>query len=163
MRAVSMSTPIIFAYASFTYASSMPAECAIVIEHPQGRILHHGSAGFVPGALDGQRADVVFLGIAMIGDLEPYLRETVDAVGASRVIPVHWDNFTLPLDKPLEPFPFVVRLDDFFANMRRLRPAIQVQTLLPVYRKYDFEFGFGDKLGPGRGAPDNGVGERRMK
>lgn len=104
---------------------------SIVIEHPQGRILHHGSAGFVPGALDGQRADVVFLGIAMIGDLEPYLRETVDAVGASRVIPVHWDNFTLPLDKPLEPFPFVVRLDDFFANMRRLRPAIQVQTLLP--------------------------------
>lgn len=104
---------------------------SILVSHPQGSLLHHGSAGFVPGALDGRHADVAFLGVAMIDALEPYLRETVDAVGASRVIPMHWDDFTRPLDQPLVPIPFLVRLDDFFVDMRRLRPSLQVQTMLP--------------------------------
>lgn len=104
---------------------------SILVAHPQGRILHHGSAGFVPGALEGQRADVVFLGVSLIDEMEPYLRETVDAVGATRVIPVHWDDFTKPLHDGLVPFPFAVNLRDFFADMRRLRPSLQVQTMLP--------------------------------
>lgn len=104
---------------------------SLLIQHPQGNILHHGSAGYVPGALDGYRADVAFLGVALIDEMESYLRETVDAVGAGRVIPIHWDDFTKPLGEPLVPMPFVVQLDDFFSDMRRLRPAIQVQTMLP--------------------------------
>ncbi len=104
---------------------------SILVAHPQGSLLHHGSAGFIPGALDGRQADIAFLGVALIGDLEPYLRETVDAVGATRVIPTHWDDFTKPLDAPLLPIPFLVRLDDFFADMRRLRPSLRVQTMLP--------------------------------
>lgn len=103
---------------------------SILIDHPQGSLLHHASAGFIPGALDGRHADVVFLGVALIDELDPYLRETVDAVGATRVIPTHWDDFTKPLDKALMPMPFVVHLDDFFSGMRELRPSIQVQTLL---------------------------------
>lgn len=104
---------------------------SILIEHPEGRVLHHGSAGHVPGALAEVQADVVFLGVALIDDTEAYLRETVDAVGATRVIPVHWDDFTRPLAEPLVPMPLVVRLDTFFADMRRLRPTVQVHTLLP--------------------------------
>lgn len=103
---------------------------SILIDHPQGSLLHHGSAGFVPGALDGRHADVAFLGVAMIDKLDPYLRETVDAVGATRVIPTHWDDFSKPLNDALVPMPFVVHLDDFFDDMRKLRPSIQVQTLL---------------------------------
>ena len=101
---------------------------SILISHPQGRVLHHGSAGFVPGALAGRRADVVFLGIALLPDLPSYLAEVVDAVGAHRVIPAHWDDFTRPLDAPLRPFPIGVRLDRFFENMAS-RPDIAVQTL----------------------------------
>ena len=101
---------------------------SILVEHPQGTVLHHGSAGWEPGALSGLRADLVFLGVALVGELPDYLRETVDAVGARRVIPVHWDDFTLPLDQPLKPFPLVVRLDRFFQGMAQ-RPEIQVQTL----------------------------------
>lgn len=104
---------------------------SIVIDHPQGRILHHGSAGFVPGALQGQRADIAFLGIALIDQLDPYLQQTVRAVGARRVIPTHWDDFTRPLDQPLQAFPVVVRLDKFFNQMARRHPDIQVQTLEP--------------------------------
>jgi L-ascorbate metabolism protein UlaG (beta-lactamase superfamily) len=102
---------------------------SILIEHPQGSVLHHGSAGFVPGALNGRRADVVFLGVALIDELAPYLAETVDRVGARRVIPVHWDDFLQPLDEPLRPFPGAVRLDKFFTGMQRLRPEVAVQTL----------------------------------
>lgn len=102
---------------------------SILIDHAQGRILHHGSAGFVPGALKDQHADVAFLGVALIDDLGSYLRETADAVGAQRVVPTHWDDFTRPLDQPLLPFPVVVRLDDFFTQTARLRPQFQVQTL----------------------------------
>lgn len=102
---------------------------SILIEHALGSVLHHGSAGFVPGALAGRHADVVFLGIALLPDLESYLHETVDAVGATRVIPVHWDDFTRPLAEPLLPFPLIVHLDRFFSDMARLRPRVQVQTL----------------------------------
>jgi L-ascorbate metabolism protein UlaG (beta-lactamase superfamily) len=102
---------------------------SILIEHPLGAVLHHGSAGFVPEALTGYRADVVLLGIALREDLGEYLRQTVDAVGARRVIPTHWDDFTRPLDPPLIPGPFGVRLDKFFAQMNHLRPDLQLQTL----------------------------------
>lgn len=104
---------------------------SILVAHPQGKILHHGTAGYIPGALEGQHADVAFLGVALIDKMDPYLRETVDAVGASRVVPVHWDDFTKPLHDGLVPIPFLVHLDDFFADMRRLRPSLQVQTMLP--------------------------------
>jgi L-ascorbate metabolism protein UlaG (beta-lactamase superfamily) len=104
---------------------------SILIAHPQGRVLHHGSAGFVAGALKNTRADVVFLGVAIVKDLPSYLAEVVDAVGAHRVIPVHWDDFTRPLDQPLLPFPVLVRLDRFFDEIGRTRPDLRVETLEP--------------------------------
>lgn len=102
---------------------------SILVEHPQGRVLHHGSAGHLAGALEGQRAELVFLGVALIEDLPAYLREVVDAVGARRVVPTHWDDFSRGLDEPLQPFPLIVRLDRFFDQMQRQRPELQVQTL----------------------------------
>ncbi|MGH8441935.1 MAG: MBL fold metallo-hydrolase [Nevskiaceae bacterium] len=102
---------------------------SILVAHSRGRVLHHGSAGFVPGALGNFRADVVFLGVALLPELAPYLAEVVDAVGARRVVPIHWDDFTRGLDEPLRPFPLVVRLDRFFERMAEQRRDIAVQTL----------------------------------
>lgn len=102
---------------------------SILIEHPQGRVLHHGSAGYVPGMLKLRRADVAFLGIALLPDLGAYLAEVVDAVGARRVVPFHWDDFTRPLEQPLLPMPLAVDLDGFFERMKALRPGLAVQTL----------------------------------
>lgn len=102
---------------------------SILVEHPQGRVLHHGSAGYLAGALAGHRADLVFLGVALIDDLPSYLREVVDAVGARRVVPTHWDDFSRGVEEPLRPFPLIVRLDRFFEHLRRQRPDLQVQTL----------------------------------
>jgi L-ascorbate metabolism protein UlaG (beta-lactamase superfamily) len=87
------------------------------------RLLIVGSAGFVPGALAGHRADVVYLGVGQLG-LQPerylvdYWTETVRAVGAHRVVLIHWDDFFRPLTKPLRALPYAG--DDLDVSMRVL-------------------------------------------
>jgi len=81
---------------------------SVLIEHDGKTMLVQASAGFVPGRLRGRRADVVFLGTAGLATREEtyrdaYWREVVGAVGARRVIAIHWDDFTIPLDEPLVP------------------------------------------------------------
>jgi len=41
-----------------------------------------------------------------------------EPAGARRVVPIHWDNFTVPLDKPLRPLPSFA--DDFGSAMEFL-------------------------------------------
>lgn len=91
---------------------------------PSGRrVLIQGSAGFVPGALNGYRAEVVYLGVGQLGVqprsyLQDYWTEVVRAVGARRVILIHWDDFFRPLSKPLRAFPYVA--DDLDVSIRIL-------------------------------------------
>ena len=47
-----------------------------------------------------------------------YWNEVVDSVGASLVIPIHFDDFTRSLDEPLRPMPRLI--DDFDASMEFL-------------------------------------------
>ncbi|OBH84374.1 MBL fold metallo-hydrolase [Mycobacterium sp. E2989] len=84
----------------------------LVHHRPSGRrLLIQGSAGFVEGALAGRRADAVYLSVGQLG-LQPrsyladYWNETVRAVGARRVILIHWDDFFRPLSKPLRALPY---------------------------------------------------------
>ncbi len=82
-----------------------------------------GSAGFVPGALAGYRAEVVYLGVGQLGRqperyLVDYWSETVRTVGARRVVLIHWDDFFRPLDRPLRALPYAG--DDLDVTMRTL-------------------------------------------
>jgi L-ascorbate metabolism protein UlaG (beta-lactamase superfamily) len=97
---------------------------ALVHHRPSGRrLLIQGSAGFVKGALAGHRAHAVYLSAGQLG-LQPrsylvdYWTETVRAVGARRVILIHWDDFFRPLSKPLRALPYAG--DDLDASMRIL-------------------------------------------
>lgn len=96
---------------------------SILIEHPSGNILHHGSAGYIEGALADVQADLVLLGIAIRPSLTDYYQHTVNAVGATRVIPTHWDDFTIALPINTEalptPMPFGVTLDDYLLSAPR--------------------------------------------
>jgi L-ascorbate metabolism protein UlaG (beta-lactamase superfamily) len=72
---------------------------SVFIEFPAAkrRVLVHSSAGYVQGALKDEKADVVYLGIAPFNRLsdterEEYWTHVVEAVGAKRVFPIHWDN-----------------------------------------------------------------------
>jgi L-ascorbate metabolism protein UlaG (beta-lactamase superfamily) len=81
---------------------------SLFIEHDGRTMLVQGSAGFIPGALKGHPADVVYLGIGGMGTRSEsyqneYWQEVVRAVGAKRVVPIHWDNFFRSLDDGLVP------------------------------------------------------------
>jgi L-ascorbate metabolism protein UlaG (beta-lactamase superfamily) len=118
---------------------------SVLVEHSTGRTaLVQGSAGFVPGALSGRRADVAYLGVGQLGvQDEEYIRtywsETVEAVGARSVVLVHWDDFFRPLDRPLRALPYAG--DDLDVTMRvlgelaaRQRVALHLPT---VWRRED--------------------------
>lgn len=87
------------------------------------RLLIQGSAGYVTGALNGMRAEAVYLSVGQLG-LQPrsyvveYWNETVRAVGARRVVLIHWDDFFRPLSKPLRALPYAG--DDLDVSIRLL-------------------------------------------
>ena len=117
----------------------------VVAHQPTGRrLLIQGSAGFVPGALTGHRAEVAYLGMGQLGVLpESYLRDywehTVRAVGARTVIGIHWDDFFRPLSKPLRTLPFAADdLDRSLQVLRALADTDGVSLHLPtVWRRED--------------------------
>lgn len=119
---------------------------AVLVRHrpSQRRLLLLGSAGFIPGALAGQRAEVVYLGVGQLGlqppqYLQDYWDETVRTVGASTVVLTHWDDFFRPLCEPLRALPYAG--DDLDVTMRvlgDLADADGVGMHLPtVWRRED--------------------------
>lgn len=117
---------------------------SLLIAHDGKTMLVQSSAGFADHALRGRRAEVVFLGIGALGKQSAdyrsaYWNETVQAVGARRVIPIHWDDFTQPLAQPLVPIP--VPFDDFektmaFVGARARQDGIEVR-FAPAWEKVD--------------------------
>ncbi|MFZ0831581.1 MAG: MBL fold metallo-hydrolase [Mycobacterium sp.] len=98
---------------------------SVLIRHmpTNHRLLVQGSAGFVEGALAGQQADVVYLGVGQLGLLPEqymvdYWNEVVRRVGARRVVLIHWDDFFRPLTEPLRALPYAA--DDLDATVRVL-------------------------------------------
>ena len=93
----------------------------LIQHHPSAqRLLIQGSAGFVPGALDGQFADIAYLGVGQLGIqpqryIEQYWEQTVQAVGARRAVLIHWDDFFRPLTDPLRALPYAA--DDLDVSM----------------------------------------------
>lgn len=110
----------------------------LLVQHDGRTLLVTGSAGFVPGALKGVKAEVVLLGIGALGPRsdayrQDYWREVVQASGAKRVIPIHWDDFWLPADQPMQPMP--PPLDQFDVSMQFLvtrGAAERVDIRLPL-------------------------------
>ncbi len=99
------------------------------------RLLIVGSAGYVPGALSGYRADAVYLGVGQLGVqperyLVDYWTETVRTVGARRVVLIHWDDFFRPLTKPLRALPYAA--DDLDVSMRMLS-ALADEDGIPLH------------------------------
>jgi L-ascorbate metabolism protein UlaG (beta-lactamase superfamily) len=75
------------------------------VSHPRGSWLVVGSAGYEDGALAGIEADTVLLGVGGLGSQtaayrEAFWRETVMRVNPDRVIPIHYDSLTAPIEGP---------------------------------------------------------------
>ena len=92
----------------------------IVIAHPHGTTIVQASGGYSYRALDGVRADVVMLGVALLEGLgrdymEGYWRTLVTTTGATHVIPVHFDDYTQPFGE----IRLMPRILDNFLNTAR--------------------------------------------
>ena len=116
---------------------------SILVRHTSGNsLLIQGSAGYVEGALAGQQAEVVYLGVGQLGIqdeeyIETYWRETVGTVGARHVVLIHWDDFFRPLDQPLRALPYAGDdLDETMRVLTRLADADGVSLSFPtVWRR----------------------------
>jgi L-ascorbate metabolism protein UlaG (beta-lactamase superfamily) len=96
-------TPLIPPVAAFDYR--LGKAYAVHVSHPRGTWLIQGSAGYIEGGFHGLTADTVFLGIGGLGTQtadyrEAYWRETVERVGAERLMLIHWDSLTGPIEGP---------------------------------------------------------------
>ena len=117
---------------------------SFLVKHDERGILIHPGANVLPGMYKGAQAEVVFLAIGTLGKqddafIEQYWREVVLMTGAKLVIPVHWDDFTIPLSEPLQPMPLLI--DDFDRSMRWLLAAGKQDgvavRLMPVFEPVD--------------------------
>ena len=112
------------------------------VEHPRGSALVVGSAGFIPGMLDELDVDVLFLGVGGLGSQtaqyrEDYWRYVVEAVNPERIVPIHWDSLTGPLDGPMTGEIRIAGLvsggEDntlaFLKDKAAQNPAVPLQTL----------------------------------
>jgi L-ascorbate metabolism protein UlaG (beta-lactamase superfamily) len=116
---------------------------AIHVSHPRGRWLIQGSAGYIERGLSGYDADVVFLGIGGLGlqtkeYREAYWHETVTTIGATRVIPIHWDSLAGPAEGqftgPVRAVGILVNggsslTREFLEQMEGRHPELQFSTL----------------------------------
>lgn len=101
---------------------------SVMITHPSGTIVHHGSAGFIPGMYEGIKADVVLLGIAGRSDTDTYFKNVPLELGAKLLIPVHFDNFFISLEKKTRNLPGV-RLKEFLAEAEKHQAGLVLKIL----------------------------------
>jgi L-ascorbate metabolism protein UlaG (beta-lactamase superfamily) len=82
---------------------------SVLIAHPDASVLIQGSAGYLPGALEGIDVDAVFLSVGGIGGQTEryqsnYWAYVVNATTPEKLFPVHWDSFTHSLgERPQAP------------------------------------------------------------
>lgn len=104
------------------------------------RYLIRPSFNCIKGQLDGIRADVLFLGVAGLAKADAatearFFAETVEKVRPSLVIPLHWDNFFKPLDKPATGmYPPVERTEAAFFKLARYCERAGVNCLVQIPR-----------------------------
>lgn len=119
---------------------------SFLIDHGGFRMIIHASTNYIERMYDGVQADVVFLGIATLGKKSKefaagYWDAVVKKTGARLVVPIHWDDFSRPLDDgPLRPAPYP--LEDFPRAMDMLRSLAGDRVairFMPLYAPVDIE------------------------
>lgn len=88
-------------------------------------VYHNGSADLVDSEIDGERADVLLVGLAGRQATRDYLARLVNALKPSVVIPTHHDAFFAPLEEGLRLLPGI-DLDGFAEEARRLLPLATI-------------------------------------
>ncbi len=101
---------------------------SLLISHPSGTILHHGSAGFLPGMYDAVRADAVLLGITGREDTDNYLDQVMTGTGARLLVPIHHENFFKPIAGGMSFLP-TAGFNEFCKTAAKRRSAFSLHTV----------------------------------
>lgn len=112
---------------------------SVVVAHPQGTILVHGSAGFSDDAFQNVTADVVLLGVARLRSLgkdyaERYWQSLVTATGCRSVYPIHFEDFTQPFGTVILAPKIVDNFVEIAAWLEEFRDRWDIDTSLYVPR-----------------------------
>ncbi len=106
------------------------------IRHGEKKILIRPSFNYIRGQLDGIHADILFLGVGGLAkadsDMEKtFFSETVEKTSPGLVIPIHWDNFFSPLNRPIENMPaFLEKTDLAFFKVAKYCEEHDVNFLI---------------------------------
>ncbi len=119
--------------------SAFPADTSysVLVSHPSGSALIHGSAGFREGALTDTSVDTVFMGTLMLRTLgrehaEHYWRELVTASGAKSVVLVHFDDYTQPFGVTRLPPRFIDNVETTLQWLQSFRRTYDRDAILFV-------------------------------
>lgn len=93
-------------------------------------LYHNGSADLIDANLDGERADVLLVGLAGRGWTKDYLPRLVRALRPRVIVPTHYDAFFWPLDDGLRLLPRI-DMEGFVAEAARLAPDARIVAPSP--------------------------------
>ncbi len=106
------------------------------VEYEGKRILIRPSFNYIEGQLNGIKSDVLFLGVAGLAKADSemenrFFAETVEKTEARCVIPIHWDNFFSPLDRPTTDMPNLIEKTELvFFKLGKYCEAHDVNCLI---------------------------------
>ena len=109
-----------------------------IVKTKTKKYLIRPSFNYIEGQLDGYEADVLFLGVAGLAKADAdtekkFFEETVEKVKPGLVIPIHWDNFFSPLDKPVKGMPgFVEHTEVVFFKLARYCEEHDINCLVQM-------------------------------
>lgn len=116
----------------------------LLLEHGTTKIAIQGSAGYKENSLPPFDADLLFLSIAGLETMseaynQAYQDHLIAPLKAEVLIPIHWDDFTVPLsDKPLRTTSMLINLK-FGSNLTKAFEEVEkrnkgkVIKVLPVF------------------------------
>ena len=97
--------PIVPPASAFEYFEG--ASYTIIVEHADASIAIHGSAGYIPNILENYVVDILFISTAGLETMDKsyndnFQTHVVDALNPKVIVPIHWDDFFVPLKKGLK-------------------------------------------------------------
>jgi L-ascorbate metabolism protein UlaG (beta-lactamase superfamily) len=97
----------------------------IVMNAAGVRVYHNGSADLVDAELEGERADVLLVGLAGRQATRDYLERLIGALSPELIVPTHHDAFFAPLEAGFHTIPGM-DIDGFVSEARRIAPRARV-------------------------------------
>jgi L-ascorbate metabolism protein UlaG (beta-lactamase superfamily) len=95
-------------------------------------MIHIGSAGFIEKEFQGHTCDILFMCIAGWKKWPLYPQRVIEILQPSCVIPIHYDDFSIPLMPGWKcPVLRSADLDGFCRHVKMVRPDIEVRKIEP--------------------------------